>query len=131
MGVPFLKVIIGIGLGAFQANIVQFGIDQLINASSIEITSVIVWYTMTIFTSGITLYFSNSCAQEYVAVLVIAVFLSLAVSSDFLVSHWLTKEQLVRNLLPLILKVVHYTDNQKQANKSKRKLFRARSAINI
>ena len=109
----FSKVIIGIGLGAFQANIVQFGIDQLIDASSIEITSVIVWYTMTIFTSGITMYFSSSCAQEYVAVLVIAVFLSLAVSSDFFVSHWLTKEQFVRNPLPLILKVVYYTIKSK------------------
>ena len=50
----FSKVIMGVGLGAFQANIVQFGINQLIDASSTEIKLVIAWYTMTIFTSGIT-----------------------------------------------------------------------------
>ena len=39
----FSKVIMGIGFGAFQANIVQLGIDQLIDASSAEIKSVITW----------------------------------------------------------------------------------------
>ena len=63
----FSKFIMGIGLGVFQANIVQFGIDQLIDTSSVEIKSVIAWYTMTIFTSGITMYYSSYCAQEYVA----------------------------------------------------------------
>ena len=109
----FSKVIMGIGLGAFQANIVQFEIDQLIDASSEEIKSVIVWYTMTIFTSGVTMYYSSYCAQEYVAVLIIAVFLTLAIGSDFLVSHWLMKEQIIENPLPLILKVVHYTIKSK------------------
>ena len=77
----FSKFIMGIGLGAFQANIIQFVIDQLIDASSIEIQSVIAWYTMTIFTSGVTMYYSSYCAQEYVAVLIIAVFLTLAIGS--------------------------------------------------
>ena len=115
----FSKIIMGIGLGTFQANIVQFGIDQMIDAPSVEITSVIVWYTMTLFTSGITMYFSSFCAHEYVAILVIAVFLSLAIGSDFLIGHWLTKEQLaVTNPLPLILKVVHYTIKSKLKNKN-------------
>ena len=33
-----------IGLGAFQANIIQFGLDQLHDASTNEIRSFIVWY---------------------------------------------------------------------------------------
>ena len=109
----FSKVILGIGLGAFQANIVQFGIDQLIDASSIEIKSVIAWYTMTIFTSGVIMYYSSYCAPEYVAILIIAVFLTLAIGSDFLVSHWLMKEQIIENPFPLILKVVYYTMKSK------------------
>jgi peptide/histidine transporter 3/4 len=109
----FSMLIMGIGLGAFQANIIQFGIDQLIDASSTEIKSVIAWYTMTIFTSGITTYYSSYCAPEYVAVLIIAVFLTLAVSSDFIVGHWLTKEQIIENSLPLILKTIHYTIKRK------------------
>ena len=114
----FSKVIMGIGLGAFQANIVQFGIDQLIDASSVEIKSVIAWYTMTIFTSGVTMYYSSYCTHEYVAVLIIAVFLTLAIGSDFLVSHWLMKEQIIENPLPLILKVVHYTIKSKLKRQS-------------
>ena len=109
----FSKVIMGVGLAAFQANIVQFGLDQLIDASSTEITSVLEWYTMTIFTSGIAMYFSSSCVQEYAAILVIAVFLSLAIVSDFVFSSWLSKEQLISNPLPLISKVVHYTIKNK------------------
>ena len=103
------KFIMGIGPGAFQANIVQFGIDQLIDASSTEIKSVITWFTMTIFSSGITMYYSSYCVNEYVAVMIIAMFLTLAVCSDFIVGHWLTKEQIIENPLPLILKIVHYT----------------------
>ena len=109
----FSMVIMGIGLGAYQANIIQFGIDQLIDASSTEIKSVIAWYTMTIFISGITIYYSSYCAQEYVAMLIIAMFLTLAVSSDFIVGHWLTKEQITENPLPLILKTVIYTIKHK------------------
>ena len=103
------KFIMGIGLGAFLANIVQFGIDQLIDASSTEIKSVIISFTMTIFSSGIVMYYSSYCVQEYVAVMIIATFLTLAVCSDFIVGHWLTKEQIIENPLPLILKIVHYT----------------------
>ena len=40
----FAKVIMGLGLGVFQANIIQFGIDQLIDASSVEITHCVVYY---------------------------------------------------------------------------------------
>ena len=109
----FSKVVMGLGLGAFQANIVQFGLDQLIDASSTEITSFIMWYTLTIFTSSVTMKFSSSCVPEYVAVLVVAVFLTSAIGSDFLLGHWLTKEHAMSNPLPLIIKVVYFVINRK------------------
>ena len=105
----FSNVIMGVGLGAFQANIIQFGIDQLVDASSTEITSFIIWYTMTIFICGTSVQFSSFCSPKYASVLVIAVFLTLATGSDFFFSHWLTKEQLVSNPLPLIRRVIHFT----------------------
>ena len=52
------RVIMGAGFGAFQANIIQFGIDQLMDASSTEIKSFITWYTMSVFGISITLYTS-------------------------------------------------------------------------
>ena len=105
----FSKVIMGAGLGAYLANIVQFGVDQLIDASSTEIISFIEWYTITTFISGVMVYFSSYCSPEYVGLLVISVYLSLALVSAFFVSQWLTKEQVVSNPFPLILKVVRYT----------------------
>ena len=112
------KVMMGVGLGAFQANIVQFGLDQLTDASSTEIQSVIAWYTMTGFFSAVTVYFSSFCVQEYVAVIVVSALLSMAICSDFLVGHWLTKEQIINDPLPLILKVVYYTIKGKIRNRN-------------
>ena len=105
----FCKVIMGAGMGAFQANIIQFGIDQLSEASSTEIKSFIVWYTMTISSSGVTMQFSGYCSQEYVVVLVVALYLTLALCSNFVLNHWLVKDQVIDNPLPLIWKTVQYT----------------------
>ena len=46
-----LIIVLALGLGAFQANIIQFGIDQLNDASTTEITSFVAWYTWTIISS--------------------------------------------------------------------------------
>ena len=107
------KVIMGAGLAIFQANIVQFGIDQLIDASSIEIKSFILWYSASTFGCGVTFYFSAYCMQEYVAVLIVALFLTLSLIFTFLLNHWVTKEQVVSNPLPLITKVVYFTIKSK------------------
>ena len=80
---------------------------------STEVKSFISWYTITTFSSGFTLYFSSYCAPPYVAVLVVAVCLTLAVISNFLLNHWLNKEQVVNNPLPLILKVVYFSVRNK------------------
>ena len=44
--------IISIGIGGYQANIIQFGIDQLNDASTDEIKSFISWYAITIIIGG-------------------------------------------------------------------------------
>ncbi|MGJ8945950.1 hypothetical protein AB9K17_23965, partial [Salmonella enterica subsp. enterica serovar Kentucky] len=41
------EIVMAIGFGGFQANVVQFGIDQLFDASSNEIASFILWYVWT------------------------------------------------------------------------------------
>ena len=107
------KVIMGIGLGAFQANIIQFGIDQLLDAPSTEITAFIMWNTLLMLLSGNVLYFSSDCNGTYVSVLVIAAFLTLIVCSNFLFSKWLNKEQRIDNPLSQIVKVVYFTIQKK------------------
>ena len=107
----FSKLVMGIGFGLFQSNIIQFGIDQLSDASSTEITSFITCYTLTLFISGFVMYFSahEHCAPDYVGVLVLTVCLTMAVCIHFLFNHVLVKEQIIQNPLPLIWKVVRYS----------------------
>ena len=54
-------VVLGVGLGGFNANVVQLGIDQLIDASSAEITSFITSYVLALFSGGVAFFFANSC----------------------------------------------------------------------
>ena len=103
------KVITGAGLAMFQANIIQFGIDQLIDASSTEIKSFIIWYVAAIMSCGLVLHFSASCAPDFVALLVVALSLTVALASNFLLNHWLLKEQVINNSLLLIIKVLYFT----------------------
>ena len=103
------RVIMGAGFAAFQANIIPLGIDQLIDSSSSEIKSFIKWYTMLLFGSTAIVFFISLCSPEYMSVLVIAVCTTLALLSNILFNHWLMKEQIISNPLPLILKVVYFT----------------------
>ena len=50
-----LLCIMSIGLGVFQSNIIQFGLDQLHDASTTEIKSFIVWYVNSLITTGLDL----------------------------------------------------------------------------
>ena len=106
------NIITGIGFGAYQANIVQFGIDQLIDATSMEISSFIMWYTMSLSICGIAVNYSSFCTRDYVAVLVVALCLTLAIILDYLLKHWLDKDPVIprgENPLCLILKIVWFT----------------------
>ena len=52
-----LFCLIGIGFGAFQSIIIQFGLDQLHDASTTEIKSFIVWYVNCLITTGFVVEF--------------------------------------------------------------------------
>jgi peptide/histidine transporter 3/4 len=106
-----INIITGVGFGAYQANIVQFGIDQLIDATSTEISSFIMWYTMSLSICGIAVNYSSFCTQDYVVVLVVALCLTLAIGLDYLLKHWLDKDPVIRgeNPLCLISKTVCFT----------------------
>ncbi len=49
-----LLFIMSLALGGYQANVVLFGIDQLQDASTDEITSFISWYLFTYFGGGMS-----------------------------------------------------------------------------
>ena len=109
-----LSIIMAIALGGFLSNIVQLGIDQLTDASAMEITSFITWYTMTVFTSGLTFHYVSDCIENdyqilYAKPFFVAVCLSIALCSDYLFQHWLVKEHVAGRSLRTIFSVIKYT----------------------
>ena len=104
------------GISGFQANIIQFSLDQLFDSSSFEITSFIVFYVWSFFAADLVVALTFNCVCERyqpIATLVPTLVLTLAVSSDFLFSHWLVKEPVSRNPLKLILQVLRYAAKNK------------------
>ena len=111
-----LIIIISVALGGFQANVIQFGIDQLHDASTSEVTSFISWCIWTGFSSGMVIGYALQCVQkEYhiVVMLVIFIHLSIALGSVFLCNHWLLKEPVTQNPFKLVYKVIKYAINNK------------------
>ena len=114
-----LCIVLGIGLGGFQANIVQLGIDQLTDASSTEITSFITSYVFTLFSSGILFPFVNNCyanlgittnISTLLVLMYVAVCLTLAMCLDFLFGSWLVRESVpgTSDSITVIAKVVKF-----------------------
>ena len=103
-----------IGFAGFQDNVIQFGIDQLHDASTSEITSFISWYIWCAYSS----YFAIDstikgldCAQrdsQLFGILMICVLLSAALSFTLLFNHWLVKEPVTQNPFKLVYNVVRY-----------------------
>ena len=56
--------IMAVGFGGYQANVIQFGLDQLQDASTTEITAFISWYIWTYSSTGAIISFLHMCTQQ-------------------------------------------------------------------
>ena len=56
--------VMAIGCGGYQANVVQFGLDQLQDASTTEITAFINWYFWTYFSSRVIMEMAHKCMKH-------------------------------------------------------------------
>ena len=106
------------GLGGFQANIIQFGVDQLNDASTTEITSFVAWYTWTFISSNATISFTDALTcldSKYYLIgpLLIVTCLTIVVSTNYLFSNQIIKEPVTQNPFKLIYKVVGYAIRNK------------------
>ena len=82
--------IVAISFGGYQANIIQFGLDQLQDASAIEITAFMRWYVWTYFISHATFQFTLSCLKtEYhiLGQILVCISLTIVISSSFIFSY--------------------------------------------
>ena len=102
--------LMGVGFCGFQANIVQFGVDQLLDASTIEITSFIAWYAGSFLSGRFFTSFILSCVQKSAlfAPLLISFHLSVVMVTHFLFSHLLVKEPSSSDPFRLVYNVVKY-----------------------
>ena len=106
-------VLLVFGIGGFQAIVIQFGIDQLNDASTTEITSFVAWYTWTLKGSNIVASFINiiTCIDskyDLMGPLVIAMCLTVVVITNYLFCNQLIKEPVTQNPFKLVYKVVRY-----------------------
>ena len=111
-----LWIVVVLGFGGFQANIIQFGIDQLHDASSSEISSFILWYVWTYPASCFVVDFIFGCLSRtywIVENLVMCINLSIALSSMLMFNHWLVKEPVTQNPFKLVYSVVRYAIKHK------------------
>ena len=110
---------LGIGYGIFQVNIVQFGIDQLTDASTDEIVSFINWYVWSFISSAAIINFAYQCTSpqySFIAPLMLCVALSVVASSLFLCNKVLIKEPVTQNPFKLIYRVLKYALKHKYAH---------------
>ena len=105
----------GVGFCGFQANVVQFGVDQLLDMSTIEITSFIAWYAGSFLSGRFAIGFILSCAQDYTLFgsLLISFSLSVVMVTYFLFNHLLVKEPASVNPFRLVYHVFKYAVKNK------------------
>ena len=109
-----LLIPVGIGYGIFQVNIIQFGIDQLIDTSTTELKSFVAWYSWTFITGGLIVYYVLTCIEhKLIASLLICCHLTLAVTLNQLFNSVLIKEPTTQNPIKLVCKVIVYTIRHK------------------
>ena len=105
-----------IGFVAFQANIIQFGVDQLFDASSGEIKTFVMWYTWGFLSSGwmvhtIIMYASDKF--KILASLLMCLNLTVAVSLNLIFKNVLIIEPVTRNPFKLVYDVIKYAVKNK------------------
>ena len=109
-------LIMAVGLGGFLVSIIQFGLDQLHDASTTEIKSFIIWYVWTINFAGILMKFIFACTKEKYGIfrlLFVCANLSLAMAFLFICNHCLIKEPIQQNPLKLVYQVIRYAIRNK------------------
>ena len=111
-----LIFILAIGFGGYQANMIQFGLDQLQDASTTEITAFIRWYVWTTF-SGLAIFSlsTQACLKKYSLLgdITVCTCITVVISAFFILNNELVREPTTQNPFKLIYKVIHYAIKHK------------------
>ena len=105
-----------IGFGGYQANIIQFGIDQLHDASTNEIKSFITWIVWTYLSGGIFVDYVYICKDKQYKIfglLFVCLCVSIVLCSSLCLNSVLVKEPVTQNPFKLVYNVVKYAIKNK------------------
>ena len=111
-----MLIIASAGLGGYMANVIQFGLDQLQDASTTEITAFISWFMWTYMSGGIVIDFAYTCIdQKYhiIGQLYACICLTMVLVLSFLSNNVLIKEPVTQNPFKLVYKVVKFAIKNK------------------
>ena len=111
-----LLIVASAGLGGHQANVIQYGLDQLQDASTDEITAFISWYVWTSFSASVVIHYTYICIyKEYRILSKVAVcfFLTIALIMTFYTKHTLIIEPVTQNPFKLVYNVLKYAIKNK------------------
>lgn len=107
-----------LGAGGFLSNAIQFGIDQMSDPPSSEISAFVFWYVFVINSGSWTATFLTKVVRACslsrdVSMSVVMIFpivcVSVVLCSNFLFQHLLISEPQTQNPLKLIVRVLKYT----------------------
>ena len=106
-----------LGMSGVIGSTIQFGIDQLTDASSSDIASYITWYIWTISLAITWTTFTQFCLcgiyNAAISFFSLPLLCTLLVVSDMFLNHWLVKEPVEKNPFKLILQVLRYAMKNK------------------
>ena len=108
---------VAVSMCGVMANTMQFGIDQLTDASSSDICSYISWYVWILASANnltvITQYCFCSSYSQAVGFLILPLLSTAVIISDLCFNKWLVKEPAVRNPFKKIFQVLRYAIKNK------------------
>ena len=111
-----LLIIASVGLGGYWANVIQFGLDQLQDASTTEITAFISWFMWTHMSGANTLTHVYACVKKEYHIfgkLYVCTYLSTALILLFLTKNLLAKEPVTQNPFKLVYRVIKFAVKNK------------------
>ena len=111
--------LMGLGLGGFLSTVVQFGFDQLPDASTDEVSAYIMWLTWTsgfpliIMNFSFSYFYVKDRSLMFLGYLILCVNFTLILISLFCCNHWLIKDPVPQNPFKPIYHVTKYAVKHK------------------
>ena len=111
-----LLTVASAGFGGHQANKIQYGLDQLQDASTDEITAFISWYVWTSISAGDMIHYTYICVYKQYRILsklAVCICLTIALIMTFYTKHILIREPVTQNPFKLVYNVLKHAIKNK------------------